>query len=85
MFTLLDMLQVEKLNLVNNQKNQNNQKKCIKNLLKKFLTRSLLKKLKKQHLNYLFKLIINLFFLRFNRFTYFFSRISAYYKFIIKN
>lgn len=45
----------------------------------------LLKKLKKQHLNYLFKLIINLFFLRFNRFTYFFSRISAYYKFIIKN
>lgn len=45
----------------------------------------LLKKLKKQHFNYLFKLIINLFFLRFNKFTYFFSRISAYYKFIIKN
>ena len=45
----------------------------------------LLKKLKKQHFNYLFKLIINLFFLRFKKFIYFFSRISAYYKFIIKN
>ena len=45
----------------------------------------LLKKLKKQHYNYLFKLIINLLFFRFNKFIYFFSIILAYYKFIIKN
>ena len=45
----------------------------------------LLKKLKKQHLNYLFKLISNLFLFRFSKFVYYFSKISAYYKFIIKN
>ena len=45
----------------------------------------LLKKIKKQHFNYLFKIIINLFLFRFNKFIYFFSRISAYYKFLIKN
>ena len=45
----------------------------------------LFKKIKKQHLNYLFKLILNLFLFRSNKFIYYFSRISAYYKFIIKN
>ncbi len=45
----------------------------------------LLKKIKKQHLNYLFKLILNLFLFRLNKFIYYFSKISAYYKFIIKN
>ena len=44
----------------------------------------LLKKLKKQHLNYLFKLILNLFIFRYSKFIYYFSRISAYYKFLIK-
>lgn len=45
----------------------------------------LLKKIKKQHFNYLFKLILNLFLLKFNKSIYYFSRISAYYKFLIKN
>ena len=45
----------------------------------------LLKKLKKQHFNYLFKLILNLLLFRFNKSVYYFSRISAYYKFLIKN
>ena len=45
----------------------------------------LLKKLKKQHLNYLFKIILNLFLFRFNKSIYYYSRISAYYKFLIKN
>ncbi len=44
----------------------------------------LLKKIKRQHLNYLFKIILNLFLLRFNKFIYYFSKISAYYKFIFK-
>ena len=44
----------------------------------------LLKKLKKQHLNYLFKLILNLFIFKYSKFIYYFSRISAYYKFLIK-
>ena len=44
----------------------------------------LLKKIKKQHLNYLFKLILNLFLFKFKKFIYYFSKISAYYKFIIK-
>ncbi len=45
----------------------------------------LLKKLKKQHFKYFFKLIINLFLFKFNKSIYYFSRISAYYKFLIKN
>ena len=45
----------------------------------------LLKKLKKQKFNYLFKIILNLFLFRFKKFIYYFSRILAYYKFIIKN
>ena len=45
----------------------------------------LLKKLKKQHLNYLFKLILNLFIFKHNKSVYYFSRILAYYKFLIKN
>ena len=45
----------------------------------------LLKKLKKQHFNYLFKIILNLFLFKFNKFIYYFSRILAYYKFIMKN
>ena len=44
----------------------------------------LLKKLKKQHLNYLFKLILNLLIFKYNKSIYYFSRISAYYKFLIK-
>jgi N-acetylglucosaminyl-diphospho-decaprenol L-rhamnosyltransferase len=45
----------------------------------------LLKKLKKQHLNYLFKLILNLLIFKYSKSIYYFSRISAYYKFLIKN
>ena len=45
----------------------------------------LLKKLKKQHLNYLIKIILNLFLFRFNKSVYYYSRILAYYKFLIKN
>mgnify|MGYP003986028085 FL=1 len=45
----------------------------------------LLKKIKKQHLNYFFKLILNLFLFKFKKFIYYFSKILAYYKFIIKN
>ena len=45
----------------------------------------LLKKIKRQHFNYLFKLILNLFLFRFKKIIYYFSKISAYYKFIIKN
>ncbi len=45
----------------------------------------LLKKLKKQKFNYLFKLIISLFLFRFDKFIYYYSKILAYYKFIIKN
>ena len=45
----------------------------------------LLKKLKKQHLNYLFKLILNLFIFKYKKSIYYFSRITAYYKFLIKN
>jgi GT2 family glycosyltransferase len=45
----------------------------------------LLKKIKKQHLNYIFKLILNLFLFKFKKFIYYFSKILAYYKFIIKN
>ena len=45
----------------------------------------LLKKLKKQHLNYLFKLILNLFIFKYKKSIYYFSRVTAYYKFLIKN
>ena len=44
----------------------------------------LFKKIKRQHFNYLFKLILNLFLFRFKKTIYYFSKISAYYKFIIK-
>lgn len=44
----------------------------------------LLKKLKKKHLNYLFKIILNLFLFRFHKSIYYYSRISAYYKFLRK-
>jgi len=49
------------------------------------LENNLLKKLKKQHLNYLFKVVLNFFLLRFSKFIYYFSKVSAYYKFILKN
>lgn len=49
------------------------------------LENNLLKKLKKQHFNYLFKVVLNLFLFRFNKFIYYFSKVSAYYKFILKN
>ena len=49
------------------------------------LENNLLKKLKKQHFNYLFKVVFNLFLFRFNKFIYYFSKVSAYYKFILKN
>jgi GT2 family glycosyltransferase len=45
----------------------------------------LLNKLKKQHFNYLFKIILNLFFFKFDKCIYYSSKILAYYKFIIKN
>jgi len=45
----------------------------------------LLKKIKRQQFNYFFKLILNLFLLRFKKIIYYYSKISAYYKFIIKN
>ncbi len=45
----------------------------------------LLKKLKQQHFNYLFKIILNLLILKFDKSVYYFSKIAAYYKFIIKN
>ena len=49
------------------------------------LENNLLKKLKQQHLKYLFKIILNLLIFKFNKSIYYFSKISAYYKFIIKN
>ena len=45
----------------------------------------LLKKLKKQYFNYLSKTILNLFLFKFDKSIYYFSKILAYYKFIIKN
>ena len=49
------------------------------------LENPLLKKLKKQQFNYLFKLILNLIIFKFDKSVYYYSKILAYYKFIIKN
>jgi len=49
------------------------------------LENSLLSKLKKQQFNYLFKVILNLIILKFDKSVYYYSKIIAYYKFVIKN
>ena len=45
----------------------------------------LLNKLKKQQFNYLFKVISNLIIFKFDKSVYYYSKIIAYYKFVIKN
>ena len=49
------------------------------------LENTLLSKLKKQQFNYLFKVISNLIIFKFDKSVYYYSKIIAYYKFVIKN
>ena len=49
------------------------------------LENTLLNKLKKQQFNYLFKIILNLIIFKFDKSVHYYSKIIAYYKFIIKN
>ena len=49
------------------------------------LENTLLSKLKKQQFNYLFKVILNLIIFKFDKSVYYYSKIIAYYKFVIKN